>query len=222
MKPTDKRVFVNSVTVSFALSAAAGIACYLTAGATLVLPIGVVLFAAILAPPLCLLQCRTSEAAVGVAAIALGLALVFPFTTHGWLSCTLVVLSFVAALAAGARALVRLRFSPIVAAALVTSLALAWLTWPVWASPWLAGQSVRWSVSLHPLFAINAACHDLGIWTEQRIAYRLTNLGQDVPYQLPDSALPCVVFHGIICGVMTLITNAVLFLYSRRRQPAGS
>ena len=68
-------------------------------------------------------------------------------------------------------------------------LALAWLSWPVWLSPWIAGRDrlVAWLVAAHPLFALDGALRHLGPpWTEHHWMYtRLTVLNQDVFYSLP-------------------------------------
>lgn len=204
------RHLIARAALFFTIGAASSLACYLAGGATLQLPLGGVLFAALLVPPLCLTFSRTPQAMLVPAAISIGICLVWMFWIDGWFSCAIILLSFTAAIASAAQLLVRLRVHPVAAAALVTTLSLAWLTWPIWTSPWLAGHSVHWLVTLHPLFAINTVCINLGIWTEQRIAYQLTNLGQDVSYQLPTSGWPCVMFHAAISVVLLLLARARL------------
>jgi hypothetical protein len=179
---------------AFILGASSALACYWTAGPSLGLLLGSVILAAIITPPL------STISVWSFAAIALGAALVWLINPVGWFACAVVLLAFLAAEAGVTRALMRVHLHPIAASAIVTTISLLWLTWPVWASPWLPGHSVRWIVTFHPLMAINTAARDLGIWTEQRVAYRLTNLGQDVPYQLPSSVWPCVALHTILAA----------------------
>jgi hypothetical protein len=50
----------------------------------------------------------------------------------------------------------------------------------------------------HPIFTLNSIFPSLGVWTQQRLMYQLTPLGQDVPYRLPTSIWPCVLLHGVI------------------------
>lgn len=83
-------------------------------------------------------------------------------------------------------------------AAIVTIAALGWLLWPIWLAPQLIAWQVpipTWGTTLHPIFAINAAAIERGIWTEQPNAYALTPLGQDVSYALPESAWPTMLAH---------------------------
>jgi hypothetical protein len=208
MNPIDKpRQLTGWAFAMFTIGAAASGACYLTAGASLFFPLGSVLFAAILVPPLCLISPRPAHVVLFASSIALGISAVWMLTIRGWLPCMLILLSFVLALAAASYLLTRLRDQPVAAAAIVSTIALAWLTWPVWVSPWLPGHDVHWLVTLHPLFAVNSACRDLGIWTEQRVAYRLTNLAQDVPYQLPASVLPSVAFHAAIAAASLIVSR---------------
>ena len=192
--------------VPLALGAAASVACYAAAGATLNLPLGGVLFAAILAPTLASDQTRLNL--ITSVAFTLGVAAAWLALPSGWLGATLVLLSFTAAAVFATQSLIRLRIHSIAAAAIVVTIALAWLTWPVWASGFIAGKTIGWPVALHPLFAINAACRDLGMWTEQRVAYRLTNLGQDATYQLPTGALPCIAFQTALAVLFYLVARA--------------
>jgi hypothetical protein len=204
---------------SFATGLATSAACYAAAGPTLQFPIGGVLFAAVLVPPLSLIATRAIDAILIAASVALGIAVIWVFTIHAWLPSTIVLLAFTAALSATAQALVRLRINAIIASAIVTLGALGWLTWPVWASSLLVGQRVHWLVTLHPLFAINGACRDLGIWTEQRVAYHLTNLGQDVPYELPTSVAPSTALHAGWAVAALLLVTAIDVRRRKRRQP---
>jgi hypothetical protein len=187
------------------LGAAGALVCARAAGApSLDLLLGSAIIAAILTPPLCIAW-RWSFLAV-----AAGTSVVWLIHPIAWLACTLTLLAFLTAAAAAMCLLVRIRIHPLAASAIVTMLALAWLIWPVWASHWLPGRDVKWLIDLHPLFAINGAAKDLGIWTEQHVAYRLTALGQDVPYQLPTSVAPCVLFHGLLALGLFCCTRIAL------------
>jgi hypothetical protein len=179
---------------AFIFGASSSLACYWTAGPSLDLLLGSVILAAIGTPPLCTISTWS------FVAVALGAALVWLLNPVGWFACAILLVAFLAAEAGVTRLLMRVHLHPVAASAIVTTISLLWLTWPAWASPWLPGHSVRWLVMFHPLMAINTAASELGIWTEQRVAYRLTNLGQDVPYQLPTSIWPCVAVHAILAA----------------------
>ena len=94
----------------------------------------------------------------------------------------------------------RLLFRTYLAGALVTTLALAWLTWPIWSSPRIAGRErlVGWLVAPHPLFALDGVFRGLGPpWSERYYMYNmLTVLNQDVAYELPRGVTAAVLFHG--------------------------
>jgi len=91
----------------------------------------------------------------------------------------------------------------VVAAAIVVSLGLLWLTCPIWL-PASTGTRIDGLLAVHPLFAINGVLNDLGLWTQQPLAYRyLFTLGQDVPYTLPRSILPCAGVH-LLLGLAAL------------------
>ena len=149
---------------------------------------------------------RIAPLVAGCSLVWLGAVIDGPVTVLQWIECTLVLASFIAAMICAARLLQRCRIHPAAASAIVTFSSLAWLTWPIW-----MGDSGP--IAIHPVFAINAACKELGIWTEQRIAYRLINLGQDTPYRLPGSVLPAVLFHMALAGIFILLNPG----YSRPR-----
>jgi hypothetical protein len=94
--------------------------------------------------------------------------------------------------------------------ALVTVLALLWLTWPVWLSRALSGDLgetlVTWLVPAHPLFAINAVLSQFESWDRHPLAYsRLTALNQDVFYRMPAGVLWTTVAHGVVAIVATAL-----------------
>jgi hypothetical protein len=99
--------------------------------------------------------------------------------------------------------LVRLRANPSTAAWTVTVLLLAWLSWPVWMSPWISDHQ-SWLPALtmpHPLLSLDAALMRDGIkqWIEPPgLMYgppALTALGSDVFYAPPPSVWPAVGLH---------------------------
>jgi len=100
---------------------------------------------------------------------------------------------------------------------------LAWLTWPVWMSPWIAGRDelVGALVRPHPPLAVNGVLvGEAGMWHQRQFAYHLTTLDQDVPYVLPTSVWPAVLLHGIVGGVC-LGAVGLLPLARRRRATAS-
>jgi hypothetical protein len=91
---------------------------------------------------------------------------------------------------------------PTAAAALVTLISLAWLSWPIWLSGHLAGRAgasiANDLVWAHPLFAMNATLHPFDSWDHYPFMYStLTTLNQDVPYRIPQSIWPAVLIHAI-------------------------
>lgn len=140
-------------------------------------------------------------------------------TFSAWLKAFFIILLFTASFA-GLGALLRwLGLKPAMAGALVVLLAFAWLSWPIWMAPRLkgdkAGKIAQALVNPHPLFVLNARLgqtNNLGEfqpafpvpWVEHRIAYRLTNLGDDVPFHPPHSVWPFILVHslflfGLLC-----------------------
>jgi hypothetical protein len=122
------------------------------------------------------------------------------------LACVVIAAAFVLALAGIAILLCHVRVPRALASFLTTLLALAWLAWPVWASPWLGGHDrlVAALVGPHPMLAINAVLQHMGLWNQQPLAYNLTVLNQDAYFPLPRSILPAVGVHTII-GAVCLI-----------------
>jgi hypothetical protein len=185
----------------------------MAAGTGLGLYFAGIAIAVILLPPLVARGPSTCDAFLAAGAVADGVALVWliclfmsPVTFGQWLAAYLVLLSICATLAAMTLAL-RPAFGATLASAMTTIAFLAWLTWPVWLSPHLDGRAgaiaVAWLAPSHPLLALNRIFIDQGIWTQQRLMYQLTTLGQDVPYSLPSSILPCVAVHVLIALALT-------------------
>jgi hypothetical protein len=98
---------------------------------------------------------------------------------------------------------------PTPAAAIVTMICLAWLTWPIWLSAHLAGhfgESIANSlVCAHPLFAMNAVLH-FDLWDHYPLMYStLSSLNQDVPYRVPHSIWPSVFVQALPGAVLLLL-----------------
>jgi hypothetical protein len=185
------------------ISAAATLVCLITAGPSLDLFLGTLLLCAILAPSLG----RISPIVAGCSLVWLWAVITGPVSITTWIGCTLVLASFTTAIVCARNLLIQRQIHPIAASAIVTFTSLAWLTWPIWFN----GSG---PVAIHPAFAINAACKNLGIWTEQRIAYRLITLGQDTSYRLPTSILPAFYFHIALAGIFIALNPG----YSPRTQ----
>ena len=201
--------------VAFALAALATAWCWWLVGAGLALFLGAILLSALYLPPIALAQTGASRWAAPGAAAA-GIAIIYllsltqaDITAAEWLRCSLVCLAFSFALCGFATILTLLRLSAPTAALFTVIFALAWLTWPVWMSPWLTQTKVDWLVPAHPLLGVNGVLQHLGSWDRAPIAYRhLTILNQDIPYHLPRSIIPAVVVHVAI-GAMGLAPGAL-------------
>jgi len=183
--------------------------CCWVAGPSLGLFIGGVMLAAIVVPPLALKKASWKSRFFAVVAAVDGIGLVWltamfqgQIQLFEWVWCFLVLAAFAFAIAGLAWCCASAGIHPIVSSAIAMVIALGWLAWPVWFSPHPVGSGLSdRAISVHPLFAINAAVPHLGIWTEQGLMYRLTNLGQDVPYVLPPPYYS-IVTHAMIAGLL--------------------
>jgi len=194
------------IILGFVLGLLVGMLCYSITGNSLDLFIGGVFFTALLVPPCSAIAGRSPGAWGCVVAIALGIGCSWLMPVHAemvtvrqWLICIFVLATFAAMLMAVVDLLTQFSLLPLIASGIVTIIGLLWLSWPVWLCSSLTGSQLYWSVMFHPLLAINhVVANNLGVWTEQQVAYSLTNLGQDVQYQLPSSAWPVI---GLQAGV---------------------
>jgi hypothetical protein len=205
--------WLRAIIIPLLLSILTTTICYIACGASLGLFFGGLVFGLILAPPIVLAQESGWQRVFAVALLIDGIGIVWlvalfssPLTFWQWLQVYLVLSATIAAFAASALLLRSMRVNVSIASAIVTLVALAWMSWPIWLSPALGSAAservVGWLVRLHPLMAINGALQpNLGIWTQSRLMYRLTNLGQDVPYQLPASIAPAMIAHLAVAGV---------------------
>lgn len=212
------------------LSSAASVVCLLVAG-----PLHGVLFGAcvagvLLTPALVSAELRWHSALLTTVAIAIGCA-VGPLVAllqgelNGRLFSTLVAVTAPLVLALGGLTalLVGLRVVPAIAVTLLTVIALAWLGWPVWLSPWLAGNESLVSLlsPAHPLLVIDAAIVREGgtPWMEHRLMYaKLTVLGQHVFPRPPQGVGAAVLFHGAVGLVAFLPVIGVQLWSNRKRQ----
>ncbi len=95
--------------------------------------------------------------------------------------------------------------------AIVTIAAWLWLGFPIWLGPTMGTRgwdAPTWLTAIHPLFAMNHAVIELGIWTQQPVAYQLTPFGQDVSYALPRSLWPFLVTHLLLAFATLAFASA--------------
>lgn len=196
-------------------------AVYLVTGPALGLFIGGVFVATLLAPPLVLWRSEPLDRVMIAMSVVDGVAIVWLIalftteTTFGqWLAAYMLLAAYVTALEGIVLALRRVRFSDVASSAVTVTLALAWLTWPVWLSPWVTDTTVGWLVRAHPPLALNGLMIHLGVWGEGRLAYQLTTLGQDVPYHLPSRPYFAIALHLLLGGALLLLAH--------RRRRAGA
>ena len=209
------------------LSASAMGVSYTTLGVNLGFFFASVFVAALVTPPLTSgEQTPATRAAAGIG-IVLGIGLLLLYaalhesiTLVDALSCAAVVGACVLCLTGVTLTLVRLaRLPPPVAAWIAIWLFLAWLSWPVWLSPWIAGREtlVSWLSAAHPLLSVNAQLKHMGLWDEQRYAYKMTALVRDVSYAPPTGVTWAVVVHSLV-GSVSLAVGAGFY---RLRNQAG-
>jgi hypothetical protein len=192
--------------------------CYLTAGATLGLYIGGIALAMTLTPQFVVAHRASIERVFAVASLIDGAGIVWliamfrsDVTFGQWLTAY-ILLAACAIAAAGLTLALARWIGALFASALTTIIALAWLTWPIWLSAWIdqpsAARAINWLVPLHPLLAMNGLLAHLGVWGESPLMYQLTSLGQDVPYNLPNSIAMCAGAHVLLGGALLLLSAA--------------
>lgn len=188
------------------VSAAATAWCWHAAGPGLGLYLGAVLLATIYTPSLVLAGTSPRDRAAAACGAVLGAACVLAASTGAadvtageCFRCCLVLAAYVFALSGIAIVWESIQFPPSVAAALTTILAMAWVGWPVWLSPWMTQHLADRLTPVNPALAVNAVVRHLGSWDHAPVAYRaLTVLDQDVPYHLPRSIFPAVLLHLLL------------------------
>jgi hypothetical protein len=109
--------------------------------------------------------------------------------------------------------------NPTLAAAVVVLVALGWLGWPIWLSPWLAGEDalVAWLAPAHPLLALDAVHGGAEApWVQRRLMYnRLSVLNQDVVYAPPHGILASIFAHGAAAVILAVCVRCAK--WSKRR-----
>jgi hypothetical protein len=221
-EPSGRLVHPNRLlALSVFLAAILAVLCYLCTGQSLDLFIGSLFLAALITPPLAAIAGQSTGALLCSLAVSFTFACCwFPLLWNyainlaQLLQCLIVLWTFLLVAALGVRLLMRLGCGRVPSSAIITVMTLAWFTTPLWLSAALAGSQLRWSVALHPLLAINGIVPQLGFWTEHQIAYGLTNVGQDVQYQLPRSPWPIIAVQAGSGLVLWGITEHV-----RRTRP---
>jgi hypothetical protein len=202
-----------ALVVPLILSLAAGMLCNQAAGPTLGLFLGGIFAAALLIGPLVAAESTWLGRLLVVLAVAHGIAAVWFYVAlnnhlgfGACFSCYLVLVALCLAFGAVSWMLRRFGIGISGTAAVITVIAIAWLLWPIWLSPILAGPHgdtiVKLLIPIHPIIAANAALREqLGYWAEQAIAYHYTSLSDDVNYSLPTNVFACVAFHLILAGI---------------------
>jgi hypothetical protein len=214
--PPVRRAFRTAI-APLLLSLGLTVVCHLALGATTGLFFATVFLVTLLAPPLSMTRADFVGQAFVMAGVVDGVALGLAFATADplvsfadWLRAYVLLVCLGLTCWGATAALVRLRLPPVPASATVVVLALLWLAWPIWLSPWLAGRGtlVDWLTWPHPLLALDGALRHLGPpWTERHFMYtRLTVLNQDVFYTLPGSIWPSALLHALLgAGLLFLV-----------------
>lgn len=199
-------------------------------GNTLGLWLGGLALGAILAPAFAVRRAgwvdrvlAAGSAADPVAAVWLASALLTQVPAWSWFSCAILLYAVCAASAAVAVLVASSRAPRFIGSAVAVILLLAWMAYPLW-----GGRSIDRGVAgvlsdYHPLIAANGQLSSrLGVWLERPIAYRLTVLGQDVPYGLPATVWPSATLHLLIAALAAGAARAIETVASPRRWPASS
>jgi len=222
------RQAIPHLSFDFLLALGCTLLCRAETGATLGFLLAPVFLATIFTPPLVLAHRKTGLRVSAWLAISMGVGI-------GWLAfdglrasesfrCVFVLASYLLALAGLASLLNTFRITELLASAIITVLALLWLTWPVWLSRGLASSHgdalVAWLSPAHPLLAINGVVRArFDAWDRYQMAYQqLTTLNQDVLYNLPRSVTAAIGLHAAI-GVLSLAVVAAL-QFKKKRGPA--
>ena len=219
------RRLLSVAVAPFLLGILAAAMCYVSAGPTLGVFLGPLVFVTILVPPLAMAEEVSVNRLIALTALLLPFCLMWILVrtraevlAGECLASSVVLVAYAVALLGLSVGLRMLRLPALASAALSVTAGLVWLTWPIWASrTWHGGDSeasVGRVVACHPLFAINAqVTQSLGNWTEQSLAYHLTDLAQNVSFSFPQSIWPCVLLHGLIGA---LLTSLAIWMENRR------
>jgi hypothetical protein len=201
---------LSAAAFPFLLSALAAIGCYASAGASLGLVLGALFLLTLIVPPVAAAERLSANRLIALSAALLPMWVAWALAASRtetrfaeWRECAEILTGYAIALAGLAVGFRMLRWSAAVSAALAVVIGLAWMTWPVWLSPTWDGEAsapgVARLVACHPGMAANGVLfRQFSPWSEQSVAYHLTDLSQDVPYALPDSPWPCTLLHAIL------------------------
>lgn len=210
-------MLIARFSLAFVLAAAAGLATLGAAGPSLSLALGGFFIVAIVAPPLSIQSSFGQRAVISASAVA-PLALIW-FTLIGpakataaqWADLCALLAAFALFVAGLAALLEAMRVNPFVASATTVALTFAWLTWPVWLSRATvypdAAQLMTHLVRYSPPLVANSILTFTPPWTEQTVAYQLTSLDQDLPINLPPSAIPAILAHLCVGGLCVSISG---------------
>ncbi len=217
---------IKPLAVSLLLSLALGGFSVAIVGANLGGAIAIIIFAMLLSPIAGSMSTHSREAWIALLSASAGASLAaIGLRAHNAFSISQVfsiaLTAFAGGLAAGAlvRMLMRLCVSPLIASSIVIFLSLAWLSWPIWMSPWLSSEVLASRLAgVHPLIAVNAIAPQFGYWIQRPLMYRLNSLGQDVNFTLPTGVAGCVTLHLAIAaaGALTLIGRRSLLRGDQR------
>jgi hypothetical protein len=210
--------------IPFSLALLLAVLCYVCAGATLGLYLGGLAVVGLIVPPVLLGQRTLLDVVVAVGGMIVAIAIVWLIPVFQsvvaifeWLGGCMVLGAYAISLLGIS---CRVVGSAVVASALTVILGLSWLTWPIWLAPGLTGAGreriVADLVYAHPLFGLSGAMKSAFPvpWAQYRIAYILTNIGDDIPYELPATIIPCLLLHFSTGGVLLFASRL------RRRRPS--
>jgi len=208
-----------------ALSGAAARACYWAAGPTLGLIIGGLFVVTFLTPAGVLCQKNWQAAIRGALAVILPFIIAWligmlnsPERPTAWMALIFMLIAFASAVAGLSSLLFAAGLPPIYASAITIFISAAILTWPVWLSPeapTLGKSTMNGIAQLNPPLAASGVLITEPAWTERSIAYRLTNLDQDVPIAFPSTVLPATLAHAALAAIFL----GAEFALRRARRP---
>lgn len=164
----------------------------------------------------------TGSAADPVAAVWLASTLLTGGSIWAWFACTILLYTTTAVAAATALLVAAPRVPPVVGSTVAAVLFIGWLAYPVWGGRTIDRRVASGLSDFHPLIAANGQQASQGVWLERPLAYRLTVLGQDVPYGLPGTVWPSATLHLLIAALAAGAARAIETVASPARWRASS
>jgi hypothetical protein len=206
---TESRGLAKVVVVPLVVGATFAAGCWWAAGISLGLFLGGLGMVAIVGPSMAMAEERWLRRVITMGALVDGVGIVWlaavfagPVRMGQWLPCYCVLAVFAATLLGFTLLAWKVGLGEVAAAGVGVVVGVLWLTWTVWAAAAIEGprgQRVAGGlIRVGPVFAINSAVKEMGVWSERGIAYRMTNLNQTVAYSLPETVWPCVGLHVIV------------------------